>query len=103
MFFAYDTPDDYEPLVEAGRMLKAAGYTMEGHIQRAYVLCGYRGDTLDKAEKRLIDTLRAGFYPMAMIFKDREGSEDRQWQKLKDEWIRPPVIFGRLKSGEIML
>ena len=65
MFFAYDTPDDKEPLFEAGKLLKKYGF---GYRKlRAYVLIGYPSDTFEKAEERLYDTLEAGFMPMAML------------------------------------
>jgi hypothetical protein len=31
MYFAYDTPDDLEPLIEAGKMLRASGITAASH------------------------------------------------------------------------
>jgi hypothetical protein len=75
MFFAYDTPDDYEPLWEAGSMLLDAGFTTTSHTLRAYVLCGYPRDTFEAAEKRIIETVMAGFMPMAMVWtpKERKG------------------------------
>ena len=53
MFFAYDTPDDYEPLVIAGKMLREI-WTDASKTLRCYVLCGYPGDTVDAAEKRML-------------------------------------------------
>lgn len=103
MFFAYDTPDDYEPLLEAGRLLKEAGYTVASHACRCYVLIGYRGDTFEKAERRLIDTLRAGFWPMAMLWKDEAGHEDVEWRRFQGQWARPAIIHVKLREGEIAL
>ena len=103
MFFAYDTPDDYEPLLAAGRMLQDVGYTMESHALRAYVLIGYRGDTLEKAERRLMDTLRAGFWPMAMLFKDEAGHEDPEWRRFQGQWVRPAELHAKLRDGGIAL
>jgi hypothetical protein len=65
MYFAYDTPDDYEPLVNAGKTLAGYHYTMSN--LKCYVLIGYRGDTFDKAEQRLTETIEAGFMPYAML------------------------------------
>jgi hypothetical protein len=76
MFFAYDTPDDYEPLLTAGRMLDEAGFTLSSRKKFAYVLVGFPSDTFEKAEKRCIDTLVAGFIPFAMLYKDETGFED---------------------------
>ena len=60
MYFAYDTPDDYEPLVEAGRMLMEAGITPPSHVIACYNLLGFRGDTFDPAQKRVEQTIRGG-------------------------------------------
>lgn len=49
LFFAYDTPDDYPPLMRAGEMLLAGGFTTASHTLRCYVLCGYCGDTIGDA------------------------------------------------------
>ena len=94
LFFAYDTPDDYEPLVRAGKMFYRAGLSHKSHNLRCYVLCGYKGDTPGDAEKRLIATLKAGFMPMAMFFKDRENknTKSREWLKLQRKWARPTII-----------
>ncbi len=43
LFFAYDTPNDLDPLVEAGRMLIDVGFTKASNTLRCYVLIGYRG------------------------------------------------------------
>lgn len=92
MFFAYDTPDDLEPLIEAGKMLRAAGFTVASHSMRCYVLIGYPGDTFDQAEQRLQQTIQAGFLPMAMLYRDRAGKRDPQWARFQREWVRPAIV-----------
>lgn len=102
MYFAYDTPDDYEPLVNAGRLLKEAGFSVSSHIMRCYVLIGYKGDSFEKAEKRLIDTVKAGFVPYAMLYKDKNGNVDTKWAKFQREWCRPQIVtskFGKIVNG----
>ena len=74
MFFAYDTPDDYEPLIAAGRLLRSEGVTQTSHRAACYVLIGYPGDTMDAAEKRLLDTYRAGFGPLRCFTGTPAGS-----------------------------
>jgi hypothetical protein len=102
MFFAYDTPDDYEPLVEAGKMLKEAGLTIKSRVPRAYVLMGYRNDTIEKAEQRCIDTLKAGFIPFAMVYRDSEGKVDTSfttgWDNIQRRWTRQAIIYSRHKE-----
>jgi hypothetical protein len=102
MFFAYDTPDDYEPLVEAGSMLKEAGIFIKSRIPQAYVLMGYPKDTQERAEQRCIDTLKAGFIPFAMLYRDENGNVARGWNEGWDNivrrWIRQAVIYTRHKQ-----
>lgn len=98
MFFAYDTPDDYEPLVEAGRLLRAGGITQTSHRAACYVLIGYPGDTMEAAEERLLDTYRAGFWPFAMLYRDKSGRQSNEWHKFQRMWVKPSIIYGRLKA-----
>lgn len=86
MFFAYDTPDDLEPLQQAGRYLQSAGFTRESHIPRCYVLVGYKSDTIDKAETRIKQTWEAGFMPMAMLYRDKKGERSPSWKAFQRQW-----------------
>jgi hypothetical protein len=98
LFFAYDTPDDYEPLVEAGKKLLRAGFTVSSHALRAYVLVGYPGDTFTKAERRLTDTIKAGFLPMAMLYRDKEGKRITEWARFQRFWARPATVNLKLRE-----
>jgi len=106
MFFAYDTPDDLEPLQQAGKMLLGAGWTTASHTLRAYVLCGYPEDTMAAAAKRMRETLAAGFVPMAMLYRDSEGKRDPDWMRWARQWIRPAMIcsssFDELCVGDLI-
>jgi hypothetical protein len=95
MFFAYDTPDDKEPLYEAGKKLINAD--MSRNKLRCYVLIGYQSDTIEEAEKRLKSAWNFGFMPMAMLYKDKDGDTDYQWRKFQRLWARPAIIRSRLK------
>lgn len=99
MYFAYDTPDDYEPLVAAGRLLQEGGISRASHRAVCYVLIGYPSDTMEKAEKRLLDTWAAGFLPFAMLYRDKDGQTDPEWRKFQRIWVRPEIICSRLKEG----
>lgn len=92
LFFAYDTPDDLEPLRAAGRMLLDAGFTTTSHALRAYVLIGYPTDTMTEAEKRLHHTLTAGFWPMAMLYRDKTGQTSQVWRVFQRNWARVALI-----------
>lgn len=98
MYFAYDTPDDYEPLVEAGKMLRDAGFPPHSHSIGCYVLCGYPKDTMEKAEQRFREAIRAGFVPYAMLYRDQKGETVLEWRRFQREWIRPALINRHIKE-----
>lgn len=98
MYFAYDVPDDYEPLVEAGKTLRAGRFTTASHIAACYVLIGYRGDTFERAEKRLIQTIDAGFFPYAMLYRDQSGEVTKEWSSFHREWCRPQIVGVKVKE-----
>lgn len=96
MFFAYDTPDDLEPLIEAGKKLRYANFTR--HNMRCYVLIGYPRDTVLDAEKRLLQTWGAGFMPAAMLWKNEDGDTDIEWRRFQRLWARPAATKAVVKE-----
>lgn len=103
MFFAYDTPDDYDPLLQAGKMLREAGLSIQadGEVSthyRCYVLCGFKNDTLDKAEQRMINTYKAGFYPCAMLYRDHTGIRPLDWIPFARTYTRTAATKARLRE-----
>ena len=97
IWFAYDTPDDKEPLFEAGKLLKKYGFKIN-HPLRCYNLIGYPKDTFEKAEKRLYETIEAGFMPMAMLYRNGNGNTEHEWRKFQRLWARPVVIGAKIKA-----
>ena len=95
LYFAYDTPDDLEPLREAGKMLRESGFTTASHVLSAYVLCGWPKDTMEGAEKRMRETMDAGFTPMAMLYRDRNGEREVSWRKWARQWARPAIVHSK--------
>ena len=99
MYFAYDNEDELESLVQAGRLLRNGGIKdASGHKLKCYVLVGYHGDTMAKAEKRLLDTWRAGFWPFAMLFHDEKGETAEKWRQFQRAWTRPQIVYHKLKE-----
>lgn len=92
MFFAYDTPDDYEPLRETGKRLLDAGFTIRSKTLCCYCLVGFPRDSFEAAEKRLRQCLAAGFWPMAMLYRDNAGQVDKEWRIFQREWARPAIV-----------
>lgn len=80
-------------------MLKEAGFTTASHALSCYVLIGYKNgsfiDTFEKAEKRLIDTMKAGFVPFAMLYRDKLGRANPEWEPFQRLWSRPAIIASR--------
>ena len=99
MYFAYDTPDDYEPLMEASKLLKQYGLLAPRKCG-VYCLCGYPKDSFENAEARFMQVIRLGMCPYAMLWRDKNGATNQEWRKLQREWIAPQIIYTKLK-GEI--
>ena len=99
VFFAYDKDGDLEPLREASRLFKAAGWPEtpgKADRLRCYVLIGYDGDTMEGAEGRLRAAMSAGFLPSAMLYTNKKGvSAGGKWPAFQRIWHRPAII----KSG----
>lgn len=91
-FFAYDTPDDLEPLIDAGRMMMDAGFAPKSHVLCCYCLIGYKGDTFEAAEKRMMQAIKAGFMPYAMLYRDEKGETDLDWRRFQRIWVRREFV-----------
>lgn len=92
VFLAYDTPDDLGPLATALIRLYRAGFTRSSHSLRCYVLCGYDGDTAERAEERLRMCVWLGVTPMAMLWRGANGKTDPEWRVFQRRWARPAII-----------
>jgi hypothetical protein len=99
MFFAYDTEDDLEPLQQAGKILLGAGFTTTSHALRCYVLVGWPKDTQEQAEKRMRQTMTAGFTPMAMLYRNQQGTRSLEWMRWAKKWARPAIIHTATSTG----
>lgn len=93
-YFAYDTPHDLGPLRRAGEMLANVG--LKSHEFCCYVLIGYPGDTFDQAEQRLLETIEAGFFPFAMLYRDERGACSPEWARFQRLWARPQIVGSKL-------
>jgi len=98
LYFAYDTPDDKDPLFEAGKLLLENGFTRKRQSLRCYVLIGYPKDTIEAAEKRLNEAMQAGFMPFAMPYRDNTGRRDPDWKSFAWRWMRPAIISAKYKA-----
>jgi hypothetical protein len=95
IYFAYDTPNDREPLSEAAKMMRDTGYRW-GHSLSAYVLIGHPNDTIEKAGARLRFVLSLGVMPFAMLYRDNAGRIDKTWRRFQREWCRPTIVGSKM-------
>ena len=100
MYFAYDTPEDFLPLKQAGKLLLSAGWTRRSHTLCAYVLIGYPGDNLHYAERRLQQTWKVGFTPYAMLYRPPNSTPNLspEWKQLQRTYLRPQILHTILKK-----
>lgn len=100
VFFAFDEEADWEPLVQASKMVWAAGFKPASQSFRCYVLSGYPRDTIEAAESRCRRAWELGLIPMAMIYRDKKGERDPEWVKWGWRWSRPACI-GAMCRGPV--
>jgi hypothetical protein len=96
-FTAYDSPGDFDALVDFGKLAKEYGFTAQNRKARAYVLIGYENDTLEKAEVRMHQTIKAGFMPFAMLYRGPDGSYDQPHMKaFQREWSNMYILGSKI-------
>ena len=98
-FFAYDTPDDYEPLKKASELL--LDYKFTNHQMKCYVLCGFPKDTMKEAEGRMWQCIDLGFYPKAMLWRNKQGHKDSIWGRFQRKWNLPAIIYSEIKKRKL--
>ena len=101
LFFAYDTPDDYVPLLHAAELMWKAGFTPQSHKVRAYVLMGYPRDTQEAALSRLRQVAGLGIMPFPMLWRDEGGATTREWRKLQRENARAKIFYGKSSAEKL--
>jgi hypothetical protein len=93
IYFAYDSPEDWTPLVKAARACWRVGFTPASHVVFAYVLIGYPKDTPQNAERRLNEVLKLGITPMAMLWRNETGTSTAEWRKVARRWAKTRFIY----------
>ena len=94
MYFAYDTPDDYEPLYEASKLLGE----YSSRKKSVYCLIGYPNDTFEKAEERLMRIVKLNMCPYAMLWRNDKGVVREDWKGFQREWVSPYIIYTKFKG-----
>jgi hypothetical protein len=103
IWLAYDHLNADKPLRSA--VNKLSKYFKRDKI-RCYVLIGYEGDNLEKAEQRLRRTYEIGALPFAMRYRTPKSEwndtylfKERAWNLLTRQWTRPAIIKSILHKG----
>ena len=105
LWFAYDTPDDLEPLISAAELLRDAGLIPHTHRAGCYVLCGYnshgRVDSFADAESRLRQAVKLGYFPLAMLYnmgEDWPDYEQKEWKRFARSWAAPQIVGTKIRE-----
>ena len=95
IWLAYDMPGQNKALIRAVERLKK--FFSRAKI-RCYVLIGYKGDTIERAEKRLKEVFIIGTLPFAMLYRDEKNTpHSKEWKRFQRLWTRPAIIKTRMK------
>lgn len=103
IWLSYDRPGAETPLKKAVERLSR--YFKRNQL-RCYVLIGYKGDTIEKAEARLKEAWEIGALPFAMRYRTSEAEWDgtflfknRYWNLLTRQWTRPAITKTIMKGA----
>lgn len=89
LYFAYDTPDDLDPLIEAAKKMRAIGFN--NNRVGCYVLMGYPNDTIEKALERLQQVVDLDIMPFAMLWADEKQIVHPDWKDLQRRYAKPAI------------
>lgn len=91
VFLAADTDGALRPLEAAIARLAF----LRRRQLRCYVLCGFGGETVEQARRRLEAVWEMGALPFAQLYQppDRWIDYNGEWRALAREWSRPAAMF----------
>ncbi len=102
IWLSYDSPQALRELMKAVCRLRQ--YFSRDKV-RCYVLIGYHGDTLGKAESRLRTAWNIGTLPFAMRYRTASLKQSgtflfsgSEWVGLTRRWSRPAIIRAMMKD-----
>lgn len=100
VYVAYDTPDDYEPLIKASEIFNRYEMINKSKFIRCYVLIGWKNDTLEKANERLEKVAKLGIMPMAMLYNHGEEriNDKKEWIKFNRTWANPFIVASKTQK-----
>lgn len=98
LWLSYDHDGAINDLVKASYLLRK--YFKRWKL-RCYVLIGFKNDTVEKAEKRLVKAWELGFLPFAMLYRNRQGDypkPEKEWRHFQRTWTRPAAMATKIKE-----
>jgi len=98
IFVAYDDASRLPDCKFAIRKLRT--YFTRNQV-RCFGLIGFDGDTIEKAESRLIEIWEMGALPFAMLYRDQHGEYPEpktEWRRFQRTWCRPAAIKTKIKE-----
>lgn len=102
IWLSYDVPSTDKHLIKTVNKLKK--YFNRNQIH-CYVLIGYYGDTIEKADKRLRRAWEIGTFPFAQRYRTlsldwRESflQKEKGWSQLQRAWNRPAITKSIMKG-----
>jgi hypothetical protein len=93
IWMAYDHDNADKPLSKA--VSKLSKYFSREKLF-AYVLIGYKDDTIEKAEIRLRKAWDIGVFPRAMLYRDENNNYRADMKSFQRIWFRPAIIRSRM-------
>lgn len=99
IWFSCDTPAMFRHIKRIADLVP----DISARKKRCYVLIGYNGESIRQAESRLEEIYSEGFWPFAMLYRDKENELkwSRDWQRLQRRWCRPAGFKTHMKSKSI--
>ncbi len=102
LWLSYDHNGAINDLAKAYSLLRKY---FKRHNLRCYVLIGFKNDTIEKAEQRLIKAWSLGFLPFAMRYRTPKTNwedtylfKDRSWNLFTRTWTRPAAMATKIKE-----
>jgi len=88
VWFAYDSGNP-KSIQKVARMLPEPEFSR--NKKRCYVLVGFRGDMMEKAEARCREVFDLGFLPFAMLYRGPTETvrKSNYWSRFVRTWTRP--------------
>jgi hypothetical protein len=72
--------------------------SVKGHTIRVYVLIGHPKDTIELAEKRLVEVVKLGGFPQSMLWRDSHGVATKQWRQFHRTWANTIIVGSKVKK-----